>query len=110
MYAGRLNRSLLRRTVRRDIKLKATQFTKSVDEYVCLLSEFAELDGRTDPESNKRRTEIDARAGREFGVLHRQEWDIRTQLQFAPNNEDDVMRAAQAVLAEAHRWSRTRPA
>ncbi len=87
--------------------LAATQFTKSVDEYVCLLSEFAELDGRNDPASNNRRTEIDAAAGREFRVLHRQEWDIRTQLQFAPTNEGHVMQAAQAVLAEAHRMGTT---
>jgi hypothetical protein len=87
--------------------LAATQFTRSVDEYVCLLSEFAELDGRNDPESNKRRTELDAAAGKEFRVLHRQEWGIRTQLQFAPINEGAVMRAAHAVLAETHKMGTT---
>ena len=81
----------------------ATQFIKSVDEYVCLLSEFGELDGKNDPTSNNRRMELDAAAGKEFRTLHRQEWGIRTQLHFAPNNKGDVIHAAHAVLAETHK-------
>jgi len=81
----------------------ATQFIHSIDEYVCLLSELAELDGMSDPTSCKRRMELDVAAGKECKALHRQEWGIRTLLHFAPHNEGDVMRKAQAVLEEAHK-------
>lgn len=87
--------------------LAATQFTKSVDEYVCLLTEFAELDGKTDPPSMNRRAELDAALGKEFRMLHRQEWGIRTQLQYAPDNEGNVVLAAHAALAEMHKMGTT---
>ena len=87
--------------------LAATNFTKSVDEYVCLLSEFAELDTKTDPDSALRRTTLDDAVGREFRNLHRQEWGLRTQLQYAPNKEADVIRAAHATLAEMHKMGTT---
>ncbi|MFZ5637065.1 MAG: hypothetical protein ACOY82_10845 [Pseudomonadota bacterium] len=87
--------------------LAATGFTKSVDECMCLLSEFAELDGKADPVSAQRRAELEAAIGKEFRNLHRQEWGLRTQLQYAPRNEGDVIRAKDGTLQEMHSMVRT---